>query len=148
MALDAGAAPAGSVTGTRMQALGLAVGDRFNYWFDFAADWWHQVRVRAIGRTVPRGSFPRATRRIGQDPPQANLEDLGENADPRVISGDEAADVSCLIGEMHLSKGDYAKAIEAFSRAIENRPTADAYYGRARAYRALAAADEGHALTL
>jgi tetratricopeptide (TPR) repeat protein len=59
-----------------------------------------------------------------------------------------AADVGCLIGEMHLSKGEYHKAIEAFSRAIENQPTADAFEGRAKAYRALAALDEHRALEM
>src|SRR5262249_55516574 len=58
------------------------------------------------------------------------------------IPSSAAADVGCLIGEMHLSKGEYHKAIEAFTRAIENQPTADAYEGRAKAYRALAALDE------
>ena len=59
-----------------------------------------------------------------------------------------AADVGCLIGEMHLGKGEYHKAVEAFSRAIENQPTADAYEGRAKAYRALAEQDERTALRL
>lgn len=53
-----------------------------------------------------------------------------------------AADVGCLIGEMHLQNQDYLKAIEAFSRAIDNDPTPDAYTGRARAYRALALLDD------
>jgi hypothetical protein len=53
-----------------------------------------------------------------------------------------AADVGCLIGEMHLHNHEYHKAIEAFSRAIANDPTPDAYAGRARAYRALAALDD------
>jgi tetratricopeptide (TPR) repeat protein len=57
-----------------------------------------------------------------------------------------AADVGCLIGEMHLSDREYHKAIEAFSRAIASDPTPDAYAGRARAYRALAALDD-HAAT-
>jgi len=74
-------------------------------------------------------------------------------ASPDGASGDcipssAAADVGCLIGEMHLRKHDYHKAIEAFTRALENQPTADAYEGRARAYRALAALDEHKALNL
>lgn len=59
-----------------------------------------------------------------------------------------AADVGCLIGEMHLQNHDYPKAIEAFSRAIANDPTPDAYAGRARAYRALAALDDHAAAEL
>jgi tetratricopeptide (TPR) repeat protein len=59
-----------------------------------------------------------------------------------------AADVGCLIGEMHLHNHEYHKAIEAFSRAIANDPTPDAYAGRARAYRALAALDDHAAAEL
>lgn len=59
-----------------------------------------------------------------------------------------AADVGCLIGEMHLQNHDYPKAIEAFSRAIANDPTPDAHAGRARAYRALAALDDHAAAEL
>jgi tetratricopeptide (TPR) repeat protein len=59
-----------------------------------------------------------------------------------------AADVGCLLGEMHLQNQDYHKAIEAFSRALVNDPTRDAYVGRARAYRALAALDDHAAAQL
>lgn len=59
-----------------------------------------------------------------------------------------AADVGCLIGEMHLNNRDYHKAIEAFSRAIANDPTPDAHAYRARAYRALAALDDHAAAEL
>lgn len=61
---------------------------------------------------------------------------------------DVAADVGCLIGELHLSNQDYHKAIEAFGRAIAIDPTPDAYAGRARAYRALAALDDQAAAEL
>jgi hypothetical protein len=59
-----------------------------------------------------------------------------------------AADVGCLIGELHLLNQDFHKAIEAFSRAISIDPTPDAYAGRARAYRALAALDDHAAAEL
>jgi tetratricopeptide (TPR) repeat protein len=58
------------------------------------------------------------------------------------IDNGSAADMGCLIGEMHLKAGDYQHAIEAFTRAIASKPEADLFEGRARAYRALAAADE------
>jgi len=64
------------------------------------------------------------------------------------LTGSAAADVGCLIGEMHLERGEYHKAVEAFSRAIENQPAADVYEGRARAYRALAALDQQRAREL
>jgi tetratricopeptide (TPR) repeat protein len=62
--------------------------------------------------------------------------------------GAEAADVGCLIGEMHLREGEYARAVDAFTRAIETNPSADEFEGRARAYRALAFADERRAMEL
>lgn len=74
-------------------------------------------------------------------------EEDGESATPAdgkatVPLDGSAADVGCLIGEMHLQNQEYHKAIEAFSRAIANAPTPDAFAGRARAYRALAALDD------
>lgn len=67
---------------------------------------------------------------------------------PAAPSNGTAADVGCLIGEMHLHNQEFAKAVEAFSRAIANDPTPDAYTGRARAYRALAALDDRTAAEL
>ena len=61
----------------------------------------------------------------------SNSEEAGKDC----IPSSTAADVGCLIGELHLSKGEYHKAIEAFTRAIENQPTADVYEGRAIAVR-------------
>jgi tetratricopeptide (TPR) repeat protein len=54
---------------------------------------------------------------------------------------ESAADMGCLVGEMHLRAGEFEKAIEAFTRAIETAPSADLYEGRARAYRGLAEMD-------
>jgi tetratricopeptide (TPR) repeat protein len=65
-----------------------------------------------------------------------------------LIEGGAAADMGCLIGEMHLRDGEYEKAIEAFTRAIETQPAADLYEGRARAHRALAERDEARAKRL
>lgn len=63
--------------------------------------------------------------------------------------GDDAvADMGCLIGEMHLKQGEFEKAIEAFTRAIDTHPAPDLFEGRARAYRALAERDEGAATLL
>jgi tetratricopeptide (TPR) repeat protein len=65
-----------------------------------------------------------------------------------LIEKERASDMSCLVGEMHLRQGEYERAVEAFSRAIENQPAADLYEGRARAYHALAGADEARARDL
>lgn len=68
--------------------------------------------------------------------------------DHGAIADDAMADMGCLIGEMHLRQGDYEKAIEAFTRAIETQPAPDLYEGRARAYRGLADRDEDAAQLL
>jgi Plasmid pRiA4b ORF-3-like protein len=62
--------PAGRVDTTTIASLGLKVGDCFGYWFDFGDDWWHQINVEAIEETVPRGKFPKVTKRVGESPPQ------------------------------------------------------------------------------
>ena len=145
MALDRAKPPAGLVTETTLDALKLGPGQSFIYWFDFAADWWHRVTVKAVEKKPPKGKYPKVLRRRGADPAQVTGADAGAAGAPQAISGEAAADMSCLIGELHLSKGNYAKAVEAFSRAIETSPNPDAYLGRARAYRALAALDERQA---
>jgi tetratricopeptide (TPR) repeat protein len=71
-----------------------------------------------------------------------------EGAGVAGITEGAAADVGCLIGELHLNNGEYEKAVEAFTRSLEGTPTADAYEGRARAYHGLAEADERRALEL
>ena len=58
------------VTRTPIGTLGLKVGDAFGYWFDFGDDWWQQIDVLAIEDKVPRGVFPKVTKRIGENPPQ------------------------------------------------------------------------------
>ena len=50
-----------------------------------------------------------------------------------IIEGAAAGDMGCLIGELHLRQGEYDKAVEAFTRAIETQQAADLYEGRARA---------------
>jgi len=137
--------PAGRVTDTTLDALGLKVGRRFGYWFDFGDDWWHQINVMAIQDKAPPGKYPKVVKREGESPPQyADLdeEEEEEDNDAQELQGSSAADAACLVGELHLSKGDYQMAVEAFTRAIENHPTADVYQGRAKAYRGLAEQDE------
>src|SRR5712691_7914286 len=62
--------PIGCVDATAMASLGLKVGDRFGYWFDFGDDWWHQINVEAVEDKVPRGKYPKVTKRVGDSPPQ------------------------------------------------------------------------------
>jgi pRiA4b ORF-3-like protein len=67
--------PAGRVDKTRIDSLGLEVGQSFGYWFDFGDDWWHQINVEAIEEKAPRGKFPKVTKRVGKSPPQYDEED-------------------------------------------------------------------------
>jgi hypothetical protein len=62
--------PAGRVTDTTLDRLDLEVGRRFGYWFDFGDDWWHQINVEGIEDKVPRGKYPKVTKRVGKSPPQ------------------------------------------------------------------------------
>ena len=62
--------PVRSAARTRIDSLGLEVGDGFGYWFDFGDDWWHTIRVEAIAEVAPKGRCPRVAARIGEGPPQ------------------------------------------------------------------------------
>lgn len=61
---------AGSVADTTVDALGLKVDQAFGYWFDFGDDWWHQINVLAIDDKMPKGKYPKVTKRVGKSPPQ------------------------------------------------------------------------------
>ena len=61
---------AGDVASTTVGSLGLEVDEVFGYWFDFGDDWWHQINVVSIEEIVPKGRYPRVTKRIGESPPQ------------------------------------------------------------------------------
>ena len=131
---------------TTVGSLHLRVGRRLRYHFDPEDDWTHDIKVAAVGDPAPGETYPKVTRRVGESPPQ--YAGVRRPEAPAALP-DAAADVSLLIGEMHLRQGDYFKAIEAFTRSIEADPTAaDEYEGRARAYRALAARDERKAREL
>jgi hypothetical protein len=67
--------PAGRVNTTAIGSLGLKIGDRFRYWFDFGDDWWHQINVEAVEDKVPRGKLPKVTKKVGKSPPQYAEED-------------------------------------------------------------------------
>jgi hypothetical protein len=102
-------------------------------------------------KKAPLGRLAEAVRARYRDFEAAPAEDPAPPAAPHApgeIPEAAASDVGCLIGELHLSKGDYGRAVEAFGRSLEHTPTADAYEGRARAYRALAEQDERSALQL
>jgi len=61
---------AGVVHETSIESLGLKKGRSFWYWFDFGDDWWHQIKVRAVGPDAPSGKYPKITKKVGKSPPQ------------------------------------------------------------------------------
>ncbi len=74
--------PAGLVTETTIDDLGVEKGDVFGYWFDFGDDWWHQIDVEAIHEGEGEGEYPRVTAAVGENPPQyPDLEDEDEEDD-------------------------------------------------------------------
>jgi len=62
--------PAGVVTRTTVDVLGLKKGQAFGYWFDFGDDWWHQIDVVAIHDGPGSGTYPRVTAKTGDSPSQ------------------------------------------------------------------------------
>jgi hypothetical protein len=65
LSVEEGKPAAGRGDQTTIDSLCLKGGDRFGYWFDFGEDWWHQINVEAIKEKVPRGKYPRLTKRVG-----------------------------------------------------------------------------------
>lgn len=62
--------PAGNVTRTTIDTLGLKADQAFGYWFDFGDDWYHQINVLSIEDGAPPGKYPKVTKRDGKSPPQ------------------------------------------------------------------------------
>jgi len=60
----------GDARTTRIDDLGLETHRGFGYRFDFDAEWFHQIWVVRIDRSIPTVRYPRITRRVGQSPPQ------------------------------------------------------------------------------
>jgi hypothetical protein len=61
---------AGDVARTTIDSLNLQVGQPFGYWFDYGAEWWHQIHLEAIGKPAPKVIYPRVVKRVGKSPPQ------------------------------------------------------------------------------
>ena len=62
--------PTGLVDETTIDSLNLKICRSFGYWFDFGDDWWHQINVESIDDDIPKGKFPKVTKRVGKSPPQ------------------------------------------------------------------------------
>jgi hypothetical protein len=139
VSVEDGAPAAGRVDQTRLDALALDVGRRFGYLSDAGRDWWYEIRVAEVKEQTPKGKYPRVTKRPAAE---VSVPQPAAETGPEPLTGRAAADAACLVGEMHLGQANYHAAVEAFTRALDLSPTADAYEGRARAYRGLAAEDE------
>ena len=57
-------------TTTTLDSLKLELHRTFGYWFDFGADWYHQVQLERIDQAIPTVTYPRVTKRTGKSPPQ------------------------------------------------------------------------------
>jgi len=57
-------------TVTTLDELGLVIGQRFLYWFDFGDDWWHGITVKGIGPHSLHRRYPRVMAKHGVSPPQ------------------------------------------------------------------------------
>ena len=55
---------------TTIDSLNLKKDESFGYWFDFGADWWHQIDVISIEEKNSKGKYPRISKRVGKSPPQ------------------------------------------------------------------------------
>lgn len=55
---------------TKLDDLKLTLHKAFGYWFDFGDNWYHQVQVERIERSIPTVDYPRIIKRIGKSPPQ------------------------------------------------------------------------------
>jgi tetratricopeptide (TPR) repeat protein len=142
--------------GKPISSLDLQVGSLLRYHFDFGDDWKYNIKVKKVGEPDANEKYPKVIQKVGESPPQYsgddeedwNDDDWDEESEEEMPEA-AAADVSLLIGEMHLKAGEYIKAVEAFTRSIEANPAAsDEYEGRSRAYRALADEDERKAKEL
>jgi hypothetical protein len=54
----------------KLDDLGLEQDRVFGYWFDFDANWFHQIQVMRIEQAIPTVTYPRVIKRVGKSPPQ------------------------------------------------------------------------------
>ena len=62
--------PCRSTSTTRLGDVGLKEKDVFFYLFDFGDEWWHRIRVEAVGETDQRKKILRVVKAAGASPPQ------------------------------------------------------------------------------
>jgi hypothetical protein len=60
----------GDARTTKLDDLNLKPERVFGYWFDFGDDWYHQVQIDRIEKSIPTVTYPRVIKRVGKSPPQ------------------------------------------------------------------------------
>jgi len=55
---------------TRLDSLGLKIGDTFEYLFDFGDKWMHELKVKSIGPVEQEQQYPAVIEKKGDSPPQ------------------------------------------------------------------------------
>ena len=55
---------------TKIDGLGLKVGQKFRYIFDFGDSWWHEIKVEQTDGEVEKGRYPRIIEKHRDSPPQ------------------------------------------------------------------------------
>ena len=55
---------------TKIDRLGLEVGQKFRCLFDFGDSWWHDIKVEQTDGEVEKGRYPRIIAKHGDSPPQ------------------------------------------------------------------------------
>lgn len=55
---------------TRLDTLGLRVGQQFEYLFDFGDSWWHEVKVERVEPVVSGRRYPEIVEKQGRSPAQ------------------------------------------------------------------------------
>ena len=68
--VDSGETEMGDARLMTLDNLDLKLHRTFGYWFDFGADWFHQVQVERIEQAIPTVTYPRVIKRKGKSPPQ------------------------------------------------------------------------------
>lgn len=64
----------GNARTTDLDALELKPYCAFGYWFDFQANWFHQIQLERIEQAIPAVAYPRVIKRVGKSPPQYRRE--------------------------------------------------------------------------
>ena len=70
-----------------IDSLGLTIGQKLHYLFDFGEEWWHEITVEKSDKTLMQGSLPKVIEKHGDSPSQlarsGNANREGVHGEPR-----------------------------------------------------------------